>query len=63
MFLNMSCTLAVFDIEPPVGQTIEAKYHEASIRCVMVPIFTLVLRGIQLIHDNFSEATQSRSSV
>jgi len=45
MFLNISCTLAVFDIEPPAGQTIEAKYHEASIRCVIVLIFCFAVEG------------------
>ena len=45
MFLNMSCTLAVFDIEPPAGQTIEVKYHEASVRCVMIPIFYFGVEG------------------
>jgi len=44
LFLNISCTLAAFDIEPPAGQKIEVEFYEAAVRCVMVPVFfTLVL--------------------
>jgi len=43
LFLNISSTLAVFDIEAPVGEKIEAKFHESHIRhcetfkCVVKP--------------------------
>ena len=29
LFLNISCTLAVFDISAPAGEKLEAKYKEA----------------------------------
>lgn len=47
LFLNISRTLAAFDIEPPAGQKIEAEFYEAAIRCVMVPVFLYfgVVRG------------------
>ena len=35
LFLNISSTLAVFDIEAPVGEKIEPKFHETHIRYVM----------------------------
>ena len=37
LFLNIASTLAVFDISVPAGETLEAKYYEASIRYVLVP--------------------------
>ena len=36
LFLNIAYTLAVFDITPPVGEQLEAKYQESFIRSVMV---------------------------
>jgi hypothetical protein len=54
LFLDISCTLAAFDIESPAGQPIKVEFHEAAIRCVMVLIFTLVPRGeSSLIHGFF----------
>ena len=37
LFLNIACTLAVFEISAPVGEKLEAKYHEGFIRYVLVP--------------------------
>jgi hypothetical protein len=36
LFLNIACTLAVFDISAPVGEKLDAKYREGLIRCVVV---------------------------
>jgi len=35
VFLNIACTLAVFDIEAPAGEKLEPKFHESPIRFVM----------------------------
>jgi len=35
LFLNIACTLAVFDIEAPAGEKLEPKYHESIVRYVM----------------------------
>jgi len=32
LFINIACTLAVFDIEAPVGEKLEPKFHESHIR-------------------------------
>ena len=37
LFLNIACTLAVFDISVPVGEKLEAKYHEGVVRYVLIP--------------------------
>jgi len=38
LFLNIACTLAVFDIAAPADEKLEPKYHENFIRWViMVP--------------------------
>ena len=34
LFLNIACTLAVFDIEAPVGEKLEPKFHESHVRYV-----------------------------
>ena len=52
-FLDILCTLTAFDIEPPAGQTIEVKYHEVAIRCVIIPIFTLLVLRRGLIRGIF----------
>jgi len=36
LFLNIACTLAVFDIAAPVDEKLEVKYHESFVRWVMV---------------------------
>ena len=36
LFLNIACTLAVFDISAPVGEKLEAKYKEGFVRWVVV---------------------------
>jgi len=35
LFLNIACTLAVFDIEAPAGEKLEPKFHESPVRFVM----------------------------
>ena len=35
LFLNISCTLAAFDIEAPVGEKPEPKFHESLTRYVV----------------------------
>ena len=35
LFLNISSTLSVFNIEAPVGEKLEPKFHETHIRYVM----------------------------
>ena len=32
LFLNIACTLAVFDIEVPPGEKLEPKFHESHVR-------------------------------
>jgi len=35
LFLDIACTLAVFDIEAPAGEKLEPKFHESLARYVM----------------------------
>jgi len=35
LFLNITCTLAVFDIEAPAGEKLEPKFRESLVRYVM----------------------------
>jgi len=35
LFLTISCTLAVFDIEAPAGEKLEPKFHESLSRYVV----------------------------
>ncbi|KAF9646067.1 cytochrome P450 [Thelephora ganbajun] len=43
LFLNIACTLAIFDIEAPAGEKLEPKFHESHVRhaipfkCVIKP--------------------------
>lgn len=32
LFLNIACTLAVFDISAPIGEKLEGKYDEGLVR-------------------------------
>ena len=52
LFLNFACTLAVFDITPPVGEKLDGKYHEGTFRCVMGlgSGYTRVTSGDRLIY-------------
>ena len=43
LFLNIACTLAVFDISPPVDEKLEVKYFEGFVRWVVV--FRVLLRN------------------
>ena len=36
LFLNIACTLAVFDITEPVGEKLDGKYHEVFFRYATV---------------------------
>ena len=36
VFLNIACTLAVFDIAEPVGEKLDGKYHEGFFSCATV---------------------------
>ena len=35
LFLNIACTLAVFDIEAPAGEKLEPKFRDSLARYVM----------------------------
>jgi hypothetical protein len=61
LFLNIACILAVFDISAPVGEKLEAKYKESTIRCVAVP--DPLLNALRQQADAPFEGTPSRSSV
>jgi len=35
LFLNIACTLTVFDIKAPAGGKLEPKFHETFVRYIM----------------------------
>jgi hypothetical protein len=64
LFLNIASVLAVFDIEAPVGEKLEPKFHESHVRYVLrfgVPALCGRTRGLHVCFA--SEGIPSRSSV